>query len=138
MSDTLLSKTIARTDSSLTITGYMVILLSLLSVGPAIWVWQHPGLAAWVWLVLIGVVGTLAQLLLTQALSEAEPTVAMPFDFLKLVWAAALGFALFAEVPDMFTLIGAAIVFAATFYIAYRERVVARERAKNSGTSTTP
>lgn len=115
-------RVLGRTESSLTTTGYMNILLTLFSFGPALYLWRTPAGMEWFWLVVIGVTGTLAQIALAEALKLAETTVVMPFDFLKLVWAAALGFVLFAEVPDFHTWVGAAIIFTSTFYIAWRER----------------
>lgn len=124
----ILIKFMTRTESSLTITGYMSILLSILSLGPAIWVWRHPSIDAWIWLVFIGVVGTLAQLALAEAVKQADAGAIMPFDFLKLIWAAGLGYVLYTEIPDTYTWVGAAIIFASGSYIAYRESVVARQR----------
>ena len=115
-------KTLGRTESSLTTTGYMVILLSLLSLGPAIAVWKWPAPELWVFLVAIGVLGTFAQLLLTEALKQADAGAVMPFDFLKLIWAAALGYILFAQTPGLSTWIGGAIIFAAGTFVAYREK----------------
>jgi drug/metabolite transporter (DMT)-like permease len=113
---------LGRTESSLTTTGYMNLLLSALSLGPALYVWEMPQGIAWFWLLVVGVTGTSAQLALAEALKVAETTVIMPFDFLKIVWAALFGFVLFAEVPGPFTFIGAAIIFTSTLYIAWRER----------------
>lgn len=115
---------LGRTESSLTTTGYMNLLLSVLSIGPALYVWQTPQGMAWFWLVVIGISGTASQLALAEALKVAETTVIMPFDFLKIIWAAMFGFLFFAEIPDLFTWIGAAIIFTSTFYIAWRERVL--------------
>ena len=61
----------------------------------------------WGWLIFIGVIGTLGQIVVTEAVKLADMTVLMPFDFLKLVWAAFLGIILFAEVPDFLTWVGA-------------------------------
>lgn len=123
-------KFLLRTDTSLSVTGYASIFVSLFSLGPAIYVWQHPTLDAWIWLIFIGVVGASAQFLLAEALREADAGAIMPFDFLKLVWASLFGFYLFAEIPDAYTWTGASIIFASGLYIAYRESVVARkERA---------
>ena len=119
-------KILGRTESSLTTTGYMNVLLTLLSLGPALYVWQMPQGEAWLILLLIGITGTLAQLALAEALKTAETTVIMPFDFLKIVWASALGFMLFAEVPDIYTWIGAAIIFTSSFYVVYRVQLIAR------------
>jgi drug/metabolite transporter (DMT)-like permease len=114
-------KVLSRTESSFAITAYMNIFLSLFSLGPALWVWEWPEPMMWVWLVAIGILGTIAQLALSQSLKETEPTAVMPFDFLKLVWAALLGVWVFGEIPDIYTWIGGLIVFAGGFYIAYRE-----------------
>ena len=121
-------KILGRTESSVTITAYVTVLLTLLTLPPALLVWQTPPAHAWVWLVFIGVIGTLGQILVTEALKLADTTALMPFDFLKLVWAAALGAWLFAERPDVWTWIGAAIVFGSSIYIAWRESVLRKAR----------
>ncbi len=118
----IMIKVLSRTESSMTITGYMNILLSVLSVGPALYVWSAPSAEMWAWLVLIGVSGTIAQIALAQSFKEAETTAVLPFDFLKLVWVTLMGAWIFAEIPDLLTWVGAAIVFESGFYIAYRER----------------
>jgi drug/metabolite transporter (DMT)-like permease len=117
----IIIKMLSRTESSFAITGYQNIFLSLFSVGPALWVWVTPPPEIWVWLVAIGILGTVAQLAMSQALKETEPTAVLPFDFLKLVWATLLGLWVFGELPDLYTWIGALVVFASSFYIAYRE-----------------
>jgi drug/metabolite transporter (DMT)-like permease len=127
-------KLLSRTESSFAITAYMNIFLSVFSLGPALWVWVTPSAEMWGWLVAIGVTGTLAQLSLSQALKETEPTAVLPFDFLKLIWATLLGLWVFGELPDAWTYVGAAVIFASGFYIVWREgqerrRAVARNRA---------
>ncbi len=114
-------KVLSRTESSITIATYMVILMIPLSLGPALMFWQTPTWSQLGWLALIGVLGTIGQLLMTQSLKEGETTVVMPIDFFKLIWASALGFWLFAEIPDLYTWIGGIMIFASTSYIAYRE-----------------
>ena len=114
-------KVLSRTDSSVVITAYMNLFLSLFTLGPALWVWVTPPPGMWVWLVAIGILATIAQLALSQALKETEPTAVLPFDFLKLVWTALLGMWVFGEIPDIYTWIGATVVFASGFFIAWRE-----------------
>lgn len=122
----ILIKMLSRTESSLTITAYMVILMVPMSLGPAIFVWQWPTPGEFGWLAAAGVSGTLGQFLVTQALKEGDTNVVMPFDFLKLIWAATLGFLWFGEVPDAFTWMGGAMIFSATTYIAIREHQLRR------------
>ncbi len=128
----LVIKVLARTESSLTITSYMNILLTLLSLVPALLVWRTPEGAQWFWLLAIGVLGTLAQVAITQSLKEADTGVVMPFDFLKLIWVAIMGYLFFGETPGLFVWLGGAIVFASATYIAIRESRLARERACKS------
>ncbi len=91
-------------------------------------VWRTPEGAQWVWLLAIGVLGTLAQVAITQSLKEADTGVVMPFDFLKLIWVAIMGYLFFGETPGLFVWLGGAIVFAAATFIAIRESRFARER----------
>lgn len=118
----IIIKILSRTETSLTIVAYMGIFLGVFSVIPAVWVWQPFGFVTLGWMVLIGLFGTIAQMTLSQALKETDPTALMPFDFLKLIWTAIIGAWFFAEIPDVFTWIGAAIIFLSGLFIAYRER----------------
>jgi len=128
-------KILSRTESSLTITVYMNLFLGGFSLVPALWVWVWPSWQMWSWLVAIGVLGNVAQIALSQAFKETEPTAIMPFDFLKLVWATLLGLWLFGELPDLLTWIGAVVVFASGFYIAWREH---RERRREQAQGIAP
>jgi drug/metabolite transporter (DMT)-like permease len=92
--------------------------------------WTWPTATQFGWLVAIGVLGTLAQLLLTQAMKDADATLVMPFDFLKLIWASLLGYVFFAQSPTAGTWAGGAVIFAAATYIAYREGTLARRAQK--------
>lgn len=125
-------KILARTESSLTITAWVTVLMIPLTLGPALMVWQTPPLAMWGWLVFIGVVGTAGQIVVTEALKLADTTALMPFDFMKLIWAAALGALLFGEIPDFYTWVGAAVVFGSSLYIAWRESAVRREKKQRA------
>ena len=117
----IIIKYLGRTESSLTITVYMGLFMAPLSAIPAAFVWQWPATGDFLLLVLVGCLGGLAHLLLAQAFKEAEAGAILPFDFLRLIWASAIGFLLFAEVPDAWTWIGGAVIFGATTYMAIRE-----------------
>lgn len=112
----------SRTESSLTIVAYMGIFLGIFSIGPALWVWQPFGLQTLGWMVLIGLFGSIAQMAISQSLKETDPTALMPFDFLKLIWTAMIGAWFFAEIPDIYTWIGATVIFLSGLSIAFRER----------------
>jgi drug/metabolite transporter (DMT)-like permease len=118
----------SRTESSLTIVAYMGIFLGIFSIGPAVWVWQPFGLQTLGFMVLIGLFGSIAQMAISESLKETDSTAIMPFDFLKLIWTAIIGVWFFAEVPDIYTWVGATVIFLSGLFIAFRERSAQRQR----------
>ena len=118
----------SRTESSLTIVAYMGIFLGVFSIAPALWVWQPFGLKTLGLMVLIGLFGSIAQMAISQSLKETDPTALMPFDFLKLIWTAMIGAWFFAEIPDIYTWIGATVIFSSGLFIAFRERRAQSQR----------
>lgn len=129
----LLIKHISKSDSSLTITLYMGLMLTPLSLPFALMYWTWPTGMEWVWLVVVGVFGGAAQWALSEALRRGETAVIMPVDFFKLIWAAVLGFIFFQQQPGLFTFVGGAIIFGAAFYIALREARLRRSTSSPSG-----
>ncbi len=117
----LVIKRAAQYDSSLTITLYMGLMMTPLSLPFALTVWTWPQGGEWLWLIAIGALGGAAQWALTEALRQGETAVVMPVDFFKLIWAAVLGFVFFQQQPGLFTFLGGAVIFAAATYIALRE-----------------
>ncbi|MBI4185329.1 MAG: DMT family transporter [Proteobacteria bacterium] len=117
----LVIKVLKRTESSYTMTFYLSVSMVVLSLPPALLVWRAPTLGEMVQLAAMGALGSAGQLLLVQSFQHADATALMPLDFTKLLWAAVLGYVLFVEVPDLWTLIGGSVIFASTTYITYRE-----------------
>lgn len=100
---------------------YTTLFMTLVALGPALANWQPVPLAALPWLAALGIFGFLAQYTLAHALRLAEAKVVMPLDYLRLPITASFAFVLFDEVPDPWIWIGAAIIFATTYYIARRD-----------------
>ena len=116
----LIVKSLGRTESAVTITAYMSLLITPIALVPALFVWQWPSANLWIWLVATGILGNLGQLLMVQALKIAPTHVVMPLDFLKLIWISALAFIAFGEVPDLFTWIGGTLIFLGAAFTARR------------------
>lgn len=123
-------KVLGRTESSLTITVYMGVIMAPLSLGPALFVWQWPTLEQFAWLAGLGFVGAIAQWTMTEALRLGDTSEVMPMDFLKLIWAAVIGYLAFGEFPDLYTWIGGMMIFGGATYIAIRESESRRSAAK--------
>ena len=124
----IIIKILGRTESSVTITSYMVIIMIPLSGIAALFHWEAPSINDLIFLMIIGISGTAAQMLLAQALRQGDTSIIMPFDFLKLIWAVVIGYLFFFEVPSINTWFGSIIIFLSTIYIANRERVLSKER----------
>jgi drug/metabolite transporter (DMT)-like permease len=88
---------------------------------PAVLVWRAVDLTDLALLLLMGSCGSGGQYCMVRAFRVGEATAVLPVDYLRLILATAVGYFLFAEVPDRWTALGAAIVVAATLYIALRE-----------------
>jgi drug/metabolite transporter (DMT)-like permease len=114
-------KSLSDTESSLSITAIGSMMMTVISIGPAIMIWQWPTIEQSIWLFMVGAIGSLAHYLVAQAMSRAEASELMSYDFTKLVWASFLGFLFFSEIPSWWTLAGGLLIFSSTAYIAYRE-----------------
>ncbi len=73
--------------------------------------------------ILIGVASTAGQWIVVLAFRYADASVLAPFSYSQLVWVSILGFLIFGEVPDVWTVVGAAFIVASGLYTAHRERV---------------
>jgi drug/metabolite transporter (DMT)-like permease len=101
--------------------------LSLVTL-PFGWVWPTPTEAAL--LVSAGLLGGVGQILLTSSYREADASLVAPFDYASMLFALAIGYFVFAEVPTWTMLGGAALVVVAGILIIWRERKLGLERAR--------
>ena len=131
----LLMKQLTRTESPLTIVCYMYLFRVAIALGPAILHWVQPSWEDLAWFVLIGIVASLSNLAQAHAFKDADATLLAPVRFTRLVWAALIGFFIFAETPDIWTWVGAAVIAVSISYIAFRE---AQLRRQKSGSKSDP
>ena len=115
-------------------TSAIVFYFSLTSTGIALLTlpfgWTLPGPEAALMLVTAGVLGGIAQILLTSAYRGAEAALLAPFDYASMLFALIIGYSVFGEVPTGTMLLGAGIVMAAGGLIIWRERQLGIERGK--------
>jgi drug/metabolite transporter (DMT)-like permease len=119
-------KSLSRTETSVTSTLYAGILMAPITLLPALHVWVDPSVGQLLWLLGIGAAGTLGHVAFAQAFKLAEMSAVLPLDFLRLVWASAFGYWLFAETPSLASWVGGLLIFASASYIAFRESSLAR------------
>lgn len=114
-------KALSRTEPANAVVLYMVLLLTPMSLVPALLVWTWPEPELWLWLVAMGLIGTLGHMALVRSFRATDLSAVLPFDFSRLIFTALLGLVLFDERPDTWTWVGAVVIFAATLYTAHRE-----------------
>jgi len=119
----LIAKVISRTDGTASIVAYLTFLQMPWTLLPALSVWQWPEPRHWGFLVLIGMLGTIGHLLFIRAYKLADVSQVEPVMFTRMVWAALIGWMIFAEFPDAWTWVGAAVIVVGTTYIARREPI---------------
>ncbi len=133
----LMAKGLAKYDSSLTITFYQPLTV-VPWVAIAAWVvWQPPTLHDWLVLTAMAAAAGVGNYCTIHALRLADASIAMPVDYTKLLWTVAAAYVLFNEIPGMSTMAGAALIVAASLYIAVREGK-RTPRAVQSPTSLPP
>ncbi len=120
----IMTRLLATSDSSQTTLVYSgaagVVLLT--PALPLFWTTpSSPG--TWILFVALGVFGAVGHWLLILAHARAPAAILSPFIYTQIVWMLALGYLIFGDWPDAWTLVGAGIVIASGLYLLYRERV---------------
>ena len=83
--------------------------------------WRMPDIMDWSLFALLGILNGAAHYMIIEAHRWAQASVIAPFRYTVLVWACALGFVIWGDVPDIWLLGGAALVVGSGLYILHRE-----------------
>ena len=90
-------------------------------------VWQTPAEPlGWIIMVALGVFGGLGHFLLILAHQVAPASLLAPFYYTQIAFSVAIGYAVFGDVPDRWTIVGALVVLASGLYLIYREHRAGR------------
>jgi drug/metabolite transporter (DMT)-like permease len=106
----ILMKSLTRTESTLRIIFWMIVVQAAAGLLPALYVWQWPTAYVWIWLVVIAFCGTFSHFCMARAMLYADATVVVPMDFLRVPLSATIGWLLYAERIDIYTALGAALI----------------------------
>jgi drug/metabolite transporter (DMT)-like permease len=124
----LIAKALTRFDRPDVVVLWQHIWVSLLLLPVAIAYWTMPTAAQWGLLIVCGVLGAAGHYSMTRAFRVADISAVQSVKFLELVWASITGFIVFGTVPGFWTVIGGAIIFTSTLWLARREtRTVERK-----------
>ncbi len=127
VSDTLVRK-LSRTDTTALIVFYGYIMQVPFAIPLAAYHWVTPTFDQLLWLIGLGLVSFAAQWSLSKAFVLAEASLVSPVLFLRLPFVSVIGYIFFAQTPDIWTWIGALVIFASTLYATRREAYHQKQR----------
>jgi drug/metabolite transporter (DMT)-like permease len=103
-------KSLTRTENTVAIIFWMIVIQSAAGFFPAIYWWQWPSTYAWGWMVVIAFCGTFSHFCMARAMLYADATIVVPMDFLRVPLSATAGWLLYAERLDIYTVLGAILI----------------------------
>ncbi len=107
-----LVKFLTRTEPTVSIIFWMLVVQSLAGLVPTLAVWTWPSTTAWGWILAVALCGTFSHFCMARALLYADATIVVPMDFLRVPLTATVGWLVYSERLDGFTVLGAALILA--------------------------
>ena len=111
----VMTRRLMRTDTPLTMLFWMVLIQTPLALLAGLDAWIWPTGWTWGWIALVGVGSLTAHYCMARALSLADANVVVPMDFFRMPLAAIVGWLAYAEIVDIWVLVGAAIIFGGNY-----------------------
>jgi len=117
----IIIKKLTKDDSAINILTYQYTIMTFLSFIVVLFFWITPSISNLIYLFLAACSGTITHITLNYAFKLVDVSMTQPFSFLGLIIAYLYGYFLFDEQPNIFTWIGALIIFTGVIIITYRE-----------------
>jgi drug/metabolite transporter (DMT)-like permease len=103
-------KSLTRTETTLAIIFWMLVIQAAAGLLPSLYVWRWPSAYVWGWVVVIAFCGTFSHYCMARAMLYADATVVLPMDFLRVPLTATVGWLIYSEQLDIFTVLGAVLI----------------------------
>tara|TARA_B110000196_G_scaffold317897_1_gene332024 strand:- start:1054 stop:1941 length:888 start_codon:yes stop_codon:yes gene_type:complete len=117
----ILTKKLTKNDSAITILTYQYTIMTVLSFLTVIFFWQNPSFISLIYLSLAALSGTITHIALNHAFKLVDVSMTQPFSFFGLIIASLYGYLIFDEKPDIYTWVGASVIFIGITLITIRE-----------------
>jgi drug/metabolite transporter (DMT)-like permease len=128
----------SATESTASLVFSFSLIATLASLATIPWGWIKPSPMDSLILFLTGIVGGIAQIMITESYRHASAGTVAPFSYTSMLWSIAIGFFVFSEVPEPIVLLGAALVIAAGLFVIFRERSLGIDRTLEREAETPP
>jgi drug/metabolite transporter (DMT)-like permease len=119
-----LTKSLTRSDTVVVIIFWMLVIQSLIGLVPAILVWRTPSLDLMPFIVLIAFGGSYAHYCMARAMLHADITVVTPMDFSRVPATALLGWVVYSEGVDLFTVLGTVLILAGNLLNLFNRKLL--------------
>jgi len=116
-------KMLTRTEHASIMLFWLNLLMLPLTILPTVFVWVTPSWSDLAPILIMALFGWSAHFCQAKAFEKADASAVMPFDFLRLPIAAFFGYFIFSEALDLWIWVGAVVIFSASYYTVYREKV---------------
>ena len=117
----LFIKVITRTDSPDSVVFWQAFWVTIIACPVAFYLWETPNWEQWLWIIGLAIVTILNHFSVTWAIKLVDIGVIEPVTFTRLIWAAIVGYIVFGNEPNMYTILGTCLVLGSVIYMAQRE-----------------
>ena len=117
----IITKKLTEDDSAITILTYQYTFMTILSFFIVIFFWQTPSLTSFIYIFMAAISGSIFHIIINYVYKLVDVSMTQPFSFAGLILASFYGYFIFDEKPDLYTWIGAIIIFFGVLIITIRE-----------------
>ena len=123
----VLTKKVSKDDSAITILSHQYLYMSLFSLPLVIYFWDQPNFKTIIFILCAAMSGTILHIALNHAYKLVDVSMTQPYSFLGLVVSSVIGYFVFSDKPDLYTWLGASVIFCGVILISYRELQLNKE-----------
>ena len=123
----ILTKKVSKDDSAITILSHQYLYMSLFSLPLVIYFWDQPNLKTIIFILCAAMSGTILHIALNHAYKLVDVSMTQPYSFLGLLVSSVIGYFVFSDKPDLYTWLGASVIFCGVILISYRELQLNKE-----------
>ena len=123
----ILTKKVSKDDSAITILSHQYFYMSLFSLPLVIYFWDQPNFKTIIFILCAAMSGTILHIALNHAYKLVDVSMTQPYSFLGLIVSSVIGYFVFSDKPDLYTWLGASVIFCGVILISYRELQLNKE-----------
>ncbi len=124
------TRRLTDTETTSSIVFYFSLICTIAGLCTLPFGWLSTSPTEFLMLGMIGIIGGLSHILLTESYRYAPASLMAPFDYTAMLWAFLLGWLVFGELPSLFVYLGAAVVVGSGLFVLWRERRIGVKQAR--------